>query len=147
MILFFAFLYFHPIKEVLTCEEDLQCSIVREYPLKVHYTSKFPIDSNSKLVGKMFYSPVNLENTNGNYFVRFFIQKDKLKYKNPFIFSTRIFKDKETAEKYVNSTMEKYNNYIITREKPFCLYSEANELCSIAGLMLITIILIRVFVV
>ena len=28
------------------------------------------MDTNSKLVGKIFYSPINLENTNGNYFLR-----------------------------------------------------------------------------
>ena len=107
------------------------------------HTKSFSIDTNSKLVGKIFYSPINLENTNGNYFLRIFIKNSGQKIKNPFIFSTRIFQDKTSAIQYLNSTTEKYNKYINENNKNFCLESEAGELSLIAGLIIIFAILFR----
>ena len=146
LLLFLAFLYFHPIDEVLLCDEDMMCSVTREYPLGIRYNKSFSVDTNSELVGKIFYSPVNIENANGNYFLRIYIKNTKQKFKNPFLFSTQIFQDKTLAIQALNSTAEGYKNYIGRDNKTFRLESEAGQLSLFVGLIIILTVLFRLCV-
>lgn len=146
LLLFLAFLYFHPVEEVLLCDENMKCFVAREYPLGFRYTKSLSIDTNSELIGKIFYSPINIENANGNYFLRIYIKNTKQKFKNLFIFSTQIFGDKTLAIQTLNSTAEDYKKYISGDNKTFRLESEATELSLFVGLIIILIALFKLSV-
>jgi len=120
IIAFGLTIYFYPVKEVMFCNEKLECRVKHEFLGNFSFISGFKLDSDSHLDLK-----IKQVYTRGCSRCSGFALTAKFGQKKPFIAPLSSFRDMQPAVKSHNTEYLKFRDYIKEPSKGYSLKSSA----------------------